>query len=107
MTEVIDGGEPSRISLAPIEGREVDAAAEASLSPAPTNAVPRTKSAQPPAGGGRRHTVAPKDSLFGIAKKYYGSATNARVQALIDANRDVLPAGAATPLKEGMALRIP
>jgi nucleoid-associated protein YgaU len=51
--------------------------------------------------------VAPKDSLFGIAKRYYGTATNARVQALIEANRDVLPAGAATPLKEGMALRIP
>ncbi len=107
VTEVPEGNERSRISLAPIQGPEGDAAAEASLSPAPTHAVPRTKSAQPAAGGGRRHTVAPKDSLFGIAKKYYGSATNARVQVLIDANRDVLPAGAATPLKEGMALRIP
>ena len=52
-------------------------------------------------------TAAAKDSLYAIAKKYYGAATNARVQALIEANRDVLPAGAGTPLKEGMTLKIP
>lgn len=97
--------EPSRISLAPIQSREVEAVV--ATPPASETAGSRAKPTPPATGGGRRHTVAPKDSLYGIAKRYYGTATNARVQAIIDANRDVLPGGAATPLKEGMALKIP
>jgi nucleoid-associated protein YgaU len=49
--------------------------------------------------------VAPKDSLYAIAKKYYNTATNAKVQGIIEANRDVLPAD--NSLKPGMELKIP
>lgn len=95
----------SAITLAPIQPRDPEPAGNISAQPLPPGT--RAKPTAPATAGGRRHTVAPKDSLFGIAKKYYGTATNAKVQALIDANRDVLPAGAGTPLKEGMALKIP
>jgi len=73
--------------------------------PTVNTAGPRARPTPPAPGGGRRHTVAAKDSLFGIAKKYYGTATNARVKALIDANRDVLPPD--NGLKPGMELKIP
>jgi len=73
--------------------------------PAVNPAGPRARPTPAASGGGRRHTVAAKDSLFGIAKKYYGTATNARVKALIDANRDVLPPD--NGLKPGMELKIP
>jgi tetratricopeptide (TPR) repeat protein len=95
----------SAITLAPIQPRDPEPAANVAAQPLPPGT--RAKPTAPAAAGGRRHTVAPKDSLYGIAKKYYGTATNAKVQALIEANRDVLPAGAGTPLKEGMALKIP
>ena len=97
--------EVSAITLAPIANREPEPSTDFQT---PTNAAgSRGKALAPSAAGGRRHTVAAKDSLYAIAKKYYGAATNARVQALIEANRDVLPAGASTPLKEGMTLKIP
>lgn len=97
--------EVSAITLAPIANRESEPSTDFQT---PANAAgSRGKALAPSAAGGRRHTVAAKDSLYAIAKKYYGAATNARVQALIEANRDVLPAGASTPLKEGMTLKIP
>lgn len=97
--------EVSAITLAPIANREPEPSTDFQTS---ANAAgSRGKALAPSAAGGRRHTVAAKDSLYAIAKKYYGAATNARVQALIEANRDVLPAGASTPLKEGMTLKIP
>jgi tetratricopeptide (TPR) repeat protein len=96
---------PSAITLAPIQTRDPEPAAGVTAQPLPPGT--RAKPSAPNPAGGRRHTVAPKDSLYGIAKRYYGTATNAKVQALVEANRDVLPAGAGTPLKEGMALRIP
>jgi tetratricopeptide (TPR) repeat protein len=97
--------EVSAITLAPIANREPEPSTDFQT---PANAAgSRGKALAPSAAGGRRHTVAAKDSLYAIAKKYYGAATNARVQSLIEANRDVLPAGASTPLKEGMTLKIP
>ena len=97
--------EASAITLAPIANREPEPSTDFQT---PANAAgSRGKALAPSAAGGRRHTVAAKDSLYAIAKKYYGAATNARVQSLIEANRDVLPAGASTPLKEGMTLKIP
>jgi hypothetical protein len=95
----------SAITLAPIANREPESGSDFQTSTNITGA--RNKVASPSAAGSRRHTVAAKDSLYAIAKKYYGAATNARVQALIEANRDLLPAGAGTPLKEGMSLKIP
>jgi len=47
------------------------------------------------------------DSLFTIARQVYGTATNARIEAIVNANRDVLPAGRDTTLREGMTLKLP
>jgi LysM repeat protein len=58
-----------------------------------------------PAASGRRYVVQKGDSLFAIAKKHYGQATNARVQGILNANRNVLPSAAA--LQPGMTLVIP
>ncbi|HSI07336.1 MAG: LysM peptidoglycan-binding domain-containing protein [Rariglobus sp.] len=60
----------------------------------------------PPAQtGGRRYVVQKGDSLYAIAKSQYGSATNARVQGILNANRSVLPSAGA--LQPGMTLIIP
>lgn len=61
----------------------------------------------PPPASGRRHTVAPKDSLYSIARQYYGTPTNARIQEIVAANRGVLPQGVNSPLRPGMELAIP
>jgi tetratricopeptide (TPR) repeat protein len=77
--------------------------------PAQTLPVPTVRAPQPttPAAqvGGRRYVVQKGDSLFAIAKSQYGSATNARVQGILNANRAQLPSASA--LKPGMVLVIP
>jgi nucleoid-associated protein YgaU len=76
---------------------------------APTIPVPK-ESARPPRAGPtvlstseRRHTVAPGETLAGVAERYYGDP--AHVDALYHANRDRL--GAAQPLAPGTELIIP
>ena len=64
--------------------------------PAPAPAVPVS---------GRRYVVQKGDSLYSIAKRFYGSANNARVQSILQANRSVLPNTAA--LHPGLTLVIP
>lgn len=54
---------------------------------------------------GKRYQVQKGDSLYSIAKRFYGSATNAKVQGILQANRNVLPNAAA--LKPGLTLVIP
>jgi LysM repeat protein len=67
--------------------------------PAPTAPTPA------PAAGGKRYLVQKGDSLYSIAKRFYGTANNARVQSILQANRAVLPnAGALHP---GLTLVIP
>lgn len=59
-----------------------------------------------PSGAHRTHTVtAGEKSLWGIARQYYGSVSQARVTALYDANRDVMHSP--NDLRPGMVLRIP
>jgi tetratricopeptide (TPR) repeat protein len=60
---------------------------------------------QPPRAAARTHTVRAGDSLYNIARQYYGTASNARVEAIFEANRDVLRSK--TDLRVGMQLRIP
>lgn len=58
------------------------------------------------AAGGRSHTVAQGESLYGIARRYYGTGVNkAQVDRIFDANRDVMRDP--TDLKPGMTLRVP
>ena len=64
--------------------------------PASTPSVPAS---------GRRYLVQKGDSLYSIAKRFYGSANNARVQSILQANRSVLPNSAA--LRPGLTLVIP
>jgi LysM repeat protein len=85
-------------------------AAEAAPEAAPPPPLVAEPAASPPpkaapASAARTYTVQPHDSLYRIAKKFYGTASNARVQAILQANRRILPDAAA--LKPGMELRIP
>ena len=76
--------------------------------PRPPATSPATKASagSRPAGGGRTHTIAPRESLWSIARKYYGDSVNsARVTAIFEANRDVMRSQ--TDLKVGATLRIP
>jgi nucleoid-associated protein YgaU len=57
------------------------------------------------AASGRRYVVQKGDSLYSIAKRFYGSANNARVHSILQANRGVLPNAAA--LHPGLTLVIP
>ena len=79
------------------------------IRPAPTAPTPPAPTAPvapaAPTGPGRRYVVQKGDTLFAIAKRHYGTANNARVQAILNANRAVLPSAAA--LHPGMTLVIP
>lgn len=90
----------SPISLAPPQAAPSSGQSTGGSAQLPARAAPSRVS-------GRTHTVAQGESPWSIARLYYGSGTtNARVQALIDANRNQLPQGAAS-MKPGMVLRIP
>ncbi|MGC4074964.1 MAG: LysM peptidoglycan-binding domain-containing protein [Nibricoccus sp.] len=71
----------------------------------PSQTQPATPPATAPAAGGRRHVVKQGEGLYTIARKYYGSATNAQVEAIYNANRDRMTSK--SDLKVGMELRIP
>jgi phage tail protein X len=68
----------------------------------PSTARPTAPRVSSPASG-RTHTVAAKDTLWGIARKYYGTPTAANVRAIRDAN----PGINTDALREGTVLRIP
>jgi tetratricopeptide (TPR) repeat protein len=72
------------------------------IRPAPLARPPASPAAPPPAAG-RRHVVAPGDTLYKIAQRYYGSG--AKWTEILQANRDVLKNENA--VKVGMELRIP
>jgi nucleoid-associated protein YgaU len=55
--------------------------------------------------GGRTYTVQKGDTPYAIARRFYGSADNAKVRAIIEANGDVVRSPA--DLRPGMVLRIP
>jgi LysM repeat protein len=91
----------SPIAAAPEPLPAINVATSTPVPPPPEPApVPST-----PAASGRRYVVQKGDSLFAIAKRHYGTATNARVQGILNANRNILPSAAA--LQPGMTLVIP
>jgi nucleoid-associated protein YgaU len=79
---------------------------------ATTQSAARQSAAKPPPAksapaGNRAHTVAASDSLWKIARQYYGSnASAAQVRGIVEANRGVISSETA-PLKPGMVLKIP
>ena len=58
------------------------------------------------APGTSTYTVQKGDTLFGIAKKIYGSGSEADIRRIVDANKGQLQSKD-TPLKPGMKLAIP
>jgi len=77
--------------------------------PAPPPARQSTSSAAAPsrpAASGHTHTVAEHESLWAIARRYYGpSPTGAQVRGIYEANRNVMKTE--SDLRPGMTLRIP
>jgi tetratricopeptide (TPR) repeat protein len=64
---------------------------------------PATAASNPAPAAGRRHVVAPGETLYKIAQRYYGSG--AKWPQILEANRDVLKNENA--VRAGMELRIP
>jgi LysM repeat protein len=60
------------------------------------------KSGFPVPAAGKRHSVAPGDSLYRVALKY-----GVTVEAILAVNREALPSGVKTTLRQGMELKIP
>jgi nucleoid-associated protein YgaU len=89
---VVVAATPAPVAVVPM----VTLKASRSAGPAPAPSVPAS---------GRRYLVQKGDSLYSIAKRFYGSANNARVQSILQANRSVLPNSAA--LRPGLTLVIP
>lgn len=82
------------------------APAAAQSRPAIASPAAKSPAANRPTGGGRTHTIAPRDSLWSIARKYYGEgAGSAKVNGIYEANRDVMRSP--TDLRVGATLRIP
>ena len=61
----------------------------------------------PPRPAVRTYVVKQHDSLFNIARQVYGTASNAQIDAIVNANRDILTSGRNTILREGMILKLP
>lgn len=96
---------PAAARASPPRGYNVQSAAPASR-PNPATASPRAGVPQhPAAAGARTYTVQRGDTAYGIARRFYGAADNARVNAIIQANRNIVQS--ASDLKPGMVLRIP
>lgn len=78
------------------------------IPPGPRAGPPATQAAPTtPSRPMRSHTVGKSESLWSIARQYYGSGTNAqKVQGIVAANPGVLRT-ANDPLKQGMVLKIP
>ena len=87
---------------------QVQVQAQQLQQPRPQQQQQAQPAAQPQARApGRAYAVKKGDSLFSIARQFYGTANNAQVEAIVKANRDVLAAGRDTPLREGMVLKLP
>ena len=96
----------SPIKLAPMDQRTVPVVAQDdaadSQAPAPSGPPPRSAS-KPTPQGGRTHTVARGETLYGISVKYYG--TGSKRKDIFNANRDIM--SKETDLKPGMQIKIP
>ena len=69
----------------------------------PPAATRTTAPSRPTAPSGRTHTVAPKETLYGISVKYYGNGR--QVDAIYQANRDQMRSK--EDVRPGMTLKLP
>lgn len=75
------------------------------VSPGPASVATPTRPAAATPAAGRTHVVQAGEGLFGIARKYYGTPTNAKINAIYEANREVMRS--VEDLRPGMVLKIP
>jgi tetratricopeptide (TPR) repeat protein len=109
---------PPPAATIPVEESPITLAPEPAPSPVtaargaetrPSTVGPRTVA--PPTRPGanaapvRHHTVAAGDTLFGLTKKYYGTGSSAKADAIYEANRDVMKSKG--DLRPGMEIKIP
>lgn len=99
IVEMNPGLDPKSLKI----GRKITLPAGAGTT---TAAKPATASEAPATGSGSSYTVQKGDTLFGIARKVYGSATDADIKRIVDANSGTLKSKD-TPLKPGMKLTVP
>jgi LysM repeat protein len=71
--------------------------------PATARPAPAPTTARVGATSGKTHTVAPKETLYGISVRYYG--TGRQMEAIFEANRDQMKS--VTDLRIGMTLKLP
>jgi LysM repeat protein len=88
---------PPLVTPAPAAGPVATAPAVTAAPPRPTAEAARPA----PRAAGRAHTVAPKDTLYSISRRY-----QVRIEDIVAANPALLPR-ASTPLRVGTTLRIP
>ena len=98
-----DSGSP--IKLAPMDQRSPQVAGQDAVASEPVapSGPPARSGAKTAAQGGRSHTVAKGETLYGISVKYYG--TGSKRKDIFNANRDIM--SKETDLKPGMQIRIP
>ena len=95
---------PTPPAMRPLRLAPVTAGPASAVTRAPgTTRPPATATANPPPAAVRRHVVAPGETLYRIAQRYYGSG--ARWPEILAANRDVLKNE--NSVRAGMELRIP
>jgi nucleoid-associated protein YgaU len=85
----------SRVNSPPAGGR---------TTPARPGSTQATAQAAPTAGG-KRHVVGQSEGLWAIARKYYGTPTQANTRAIYEANKEVMKSD--NDLRPGMVLKIP
>jgi tetratricopeptide (TPR) repeat protein len=95
---------PTRPAAAPPPSRFMPNNAPAPASSRPANVVASAPRGAPPVAA-RRHTVRQGEGLYTIARRYYGTASNAQAEAIFQANRDKMKHMG--DLRVGMELRIP
>src|SRR5688572_24206523 len=86
--------------------RAAPAPSPSALFQTPATQSPATRASaptRPVSPGGRTHTVAAKDTLYGISMKYYGNGR--QVDAIYQANRDQMRSK--EDVRPGMTLRLP
>lgn len=98
----------SEVSFQPVRGTPLTAvenSVSTSAAPGRVDVPPGSGPAAPLRPSARRHTVVPKDTLSKIALTYYGSRSPRVIDALFEANRDILPQKDMVPL--GVELVLP